>query len=193
MGLSAEASPGLSGIYRSQACWCSLGQGYRGLTCATIQRSVNIGVVHWINKSFQHTIEKIMKYYCTTKTRGTFADNNPLFRMHIGWKGGHDDWMLITKPRGPIALLIQILLEHNSWIDHIFTIWWPYAPDFNVRQSPLHVIKHICYMICESSAFDALGAMGKDFINQRSVDRIVSFQTINNAPASYIYQQHLEK
>lgn len=158
------------------------------------RRVMDLRRAYWINKSFQNTIEKLMRYYCTTKTRGTFANDDPLFLpMPIGWKESHDQWILIIKPRKPIAILIQTLLEHNSWIDHIFTIWSPYAPDFNVLQSALHIIKHICYMICESSAFDALGALRKDFICQRSVDRIVSLQTINKAPPTNIDPKDLEK
>ena len=48
-------------------------------------------------------------------------------------------------------------------------------------------------MICEASAFDALGTMRKDFGTHKSVDRIVSLSTINKAPAEYIDPTELEK
>jgi hypothetical protein len=122
---------------------------------------------YWINKSFQHTTEKLMRFYATTGLKGTFSNNDPLFiPMPIGWKGEHSRWRHTTKPRGPIALLIQRLLECNSYIDKIFTVWSPHEPNFNLLQSPLHLIKRFCYIICEASAFEALGAMRKVFATQ---------------------------
>ena len=96
-------------------------------------------------------------------------------------------WRHSSRPKGPVAILVQTIAAFTCDLDDEATLISPYAPPVNLILSPIHTIQRTLYIICESCVFDVLGLSRKNFIGQRNVDRQVTMHLINHSKSSNSY------
>lgn len=138
----------------------------------------------------------VRKNYVAEGVPGTrpSGDHGISFSMPYLKTGSVALWKHATRPRGPVAILLQTLAAFTCYLDEDVTLISPYAPPVNPIRSPIHTIQRTLYIICESSVFDVLGLSRKKFIGQRTIDREVTLQLINHpTPTPMLHAEVLEQ
>ena len=146
------------------------------------QTCIDFRTCFYLSKDVKHILMDTLKQYVDEGIQGTrpSGDHGITFSMPYLQKGSVALWRHPTRPKGPVAILLQTLAAFTCYLDEEATLISPYAPPVNLLLSPLHTIQRTLYIICEASVFDVLGLSRQNFLGQRTIDREVTTQLINH-------------
>jgi len=135
-----------------------------------------------LTKDVKVMIFDVLKKYVSEGLPGTrpSGDHGINYSLPYLKKGSVALWRHPKRPKGPVAILLQLLAAFTCYIDDEATLISPYAPPVNLILSPIHTIHKTLYIICEASVFDVLGLSRQDFLTQKTFDRETTMQLMNH-------------